>query len=220
MISPPASITTGILGCLDPLGALSDKLSGWADTHGVEPWSKDGPFSLWGLETGLPRAHRIAAPGLCGLLIGDLYEPFDAIADERGGRGPAEHLIQTYRQLGPNAVFKLNGQFSLFLWDRDRRELILFRDDSGSRSLYLAETANGGLAFADNLDLLVASPLVEKRLARRSIHEYLRFLDISPPNSIYEGVSSCEPGILYRMEKKLTQSQPSQARALTRSTSR
>ena len=182
----------------------------WSNARGARTWCEAGPFRLLSLSAPPEQAHRIDRPDLCGLLVGDLFEPQPPEVGE-GARGSAADLLaQRYRRDGPECLFGLNGQLSLFLWDRGRRELILFRDDSASRTVYFAEPRGGGLAFADDLDLLVTSPLVEKRLARRSLHEYLRFLDISPPNSIYEGVYAAEPGVLYRMGSALVREEPPQ----------
>jgi asparagine synthase (glutamine-hydrolysing) len=52
------------------------------------------------------------------------------------------------------------------------------------------------MVFSDRLDLLVHCPLVPRRLGADGLHEYLRFLDISSPNTIYDGICSTEPGVL------------------------
>lgn len=204
----PSSRMTGIVGCLNPSGVQWRALLDWSGLGGARPWCEDGSFRLLGVGAGPARAHHIDQAGLCGVLIGDIFELSQTGPVGEGRTTPVECLVRAYRRDGPDCLFGLDGQFSLFLWDRGRRELILFRDDSASRSVYFATLPQGGLTFADNLDLLVAGPLVEKRLARRSLHEYLRFLDISPPNSIYEGITAAEPGVLYRMGRELVRKPP------------
>jgi asparagine synthase (glutamine-hydrolysing) len=88
------------------------------------------------------------------------------------------------------------GQFALVLWDARRRELALYRDDSSTQSLYYHRLPDGALVFSDRLDLLVRCPLVPRRLSAQGLHEYLRFLDVSSPSTIYDGVRSTEPGVL------------------------
>jgi len=109
-------------------------------------------------------------------------------------------VAATYRRQGATGLPHLSGQFSAVIWDIPRRELILYRDQSSSRSIYYSELPGGALAFADRLDILVSSPLVEKRLSRKALHEYLRFLDVSSPNTIFDGVFSTEPGLPMRAE--------------------
>jgi asparagine synthase (glutamine-hydrolysing) len=214
MIPSPGNKPAGIVGCLDPGDSSWRRLAHWTGEHGAATWCEDGGFRLWGPGAGMQRVHRIDAPGLCGVLCGDLFEP---PPDATGPNAkPADQLVQAYRRAGPDCLFQLNGQISLFLWDAKHRELILFRDDSGSGTVYFSELPHGGLVFASDLDLLAASPLIDKQLSRQSVHEFLRFLDVSPPNSIYEGISSAEPGVLYRVGETLIRQRPPQAAVDTR----
>lgn len=180
----------GTFGCLDPGGERWRELAAWAEARGAQPVCTDGPFHLWGWRAAGGKSRAIRADGLCGLVAGDLFE---APAE------PPEDLIAAaFRRDGPAALVRLNGQFAVYLWDSGEQELLLFRDASSTRAIYYAALPAGGLVFADNLDLLVGGPLVEKRLSRPSLHEYLRFLDVSAPNTIYAGVYSTEPGGLVR----------------------
>jgi asparagine synthase (glutamine-hydrolysing) len=142
------------------------------------------------------------------VLVGQLFARHEA-AGIRGADCPvAERVTDAIQDGGIAALTGLDGQFSLALWNARRQELILYRDASAARSLYFHRVGGNGLVFADDLDLLVRSPLVEKRLSRRSLHELLRFLDISPPNCIYEGITSAEPGVAYRMGHALERTPP------------
>ena len=110
---------------------------------------------------------------------------------------PLPRLLRAGWQHGAETWLpRLDGVFALAL--RDGNALVLYRDPSGLGPLY-THTAHGGqIAFATHLDTLLRLPGVERRLARRSLHEYLRFLDISAPNTLYEGVVAVEPGQLLR----------------------
>jgi asparagine synthase (glutamine-hydrolysing) len=107
----------------------------------------------------------------------------------------AEAVIASAWRRWTDGMFeRLEGTFALVL--RDHGRLILYRDPSGIRSLYVrcAGGRPGGIDFAtDPQDLPAADPYGRK-LSRRSLHEYLGFLDITAPNTIYENVWMLEPG--------------------------
>lgn len=189
---------SGFVGCADPEGGCHRTLAEWAQARGAEILCSDGAFQIWGWSIASGRLHALQSPNLCGLLAGDLYE--DSNNGNRDASPTTAAAVATgYNRVGPAFLLRLIGQFSACLWDRRRRELVLFRDDSGTRSLYYKQLPSGALLFSDRLDLLATCPLVEKRLARHSIHEFLRFLDVSAPNTIYENVFAVEPGVLIRI---------------------
>lgn len=195
-----------VIGCVDARATSFRKLAHWCAAQGARRLCEAGPFRLWALGPDTAGIHPVKTNGLDGILMGDIYLPTDTPLAQEGSI--ARHLAHAFTDSGPQGLFRLNGQFGVFLWDSEHREAILFRDCSAGQSLYFSRCGERGLVFSSNLDLLVSSPLVERRLSRRSIHEFLRFLDISPPNTIYDGVSSAEPGVLYRKGRTLTREEP------------
>jgi asparagine synthase (glutamine-hydrolysing) len=179
-------------------------LAAWAARHGLELVCEDGPFRLWRRPLGQGRV--LIDADSCACFVGTSFPPT---------QDPARRVLRTCRNQGAAALTGIDGQFRLILWERRLHELILYRDGSGAHNLYYHQHPAGGLVFADDLDLLAASPAVAKALARPSLHEYLRLLDVSPPNTIYAGVFATEPGApciygprgLYRGEFKATQAQ-------------
>jgi asparagine synthase (glutamine-hydrolysing) len=201
----------GIIGCLDPSGAALRCLADWCRGRGAEQLHGGPQFGLWLSLRGHGAVHSLTKNGFTGVLVGQLFADTET-ADTRQADCPfAERVTNGLRDGGVGALADLDGQFSLVLWDARRQELILYRDASAARSLYFHRMGNDGLVFADDLDLLIRSPLVKKRLSRRSLHEFLRFLDVSPPNCIYEGVTSAEPGVAYRMGRALERTQPEES---------
>ncbi len=195
-----SSAVTSIIGYADPAGGRHLDLEDWARRFEAKIICDEDGFTLWVFGDPSRCLHRIASPTLCGVLAGELYIVSEDCRD-RKPRSLEQAIASEYERAGPSFLFELAGQFSICLWDRGRRELLLFRDDSGARSLYYACLTSRAVVFSDRLDLLVTSPLIEKRLARRSLHEFLRFLDVSAPNTIYEGVYATEPGILLRVQR-------------------
>lgn len=101
-------------------------------------------------------------------------------------------LARAYRRWGDDLTRHLDGLYALAVLNG--REVRLFRDASGARGLFHAALPGGGLAFATRLDTLLRVPGLSRQLAPGGLHEYLRFLDIAAPNTLYAGVGALEPG--------------------------
>ena len=87
---------------------------------------------------------------------------------------------------------QLEGVFALALRDGD--ELLLYRDPSGLRNLYWQQTADGTVTFANHLSSPPPHTVAPQRLARHSLHEYLRFLEVASPHTLLHGVTAVEAG--------------------------
>lgn len=108
---------------------------------------------------------------------------------------PLGHLILlAFERWSIDFLLKLDGQYALALWVGDC--FYLYRDVSGARNLYYTLQHDGLITCASSLEALFHLPTVEKQMARRSLHEYLRFLEIAAPNTLFEGVYALEAGNL------------------------
>jgi asparagine synthase (glutamine-hydrolysing) len=128
------------------------------------------------------------------LFLGELYNSSE-LRRQLGAADDlplAQLLLLAHARWSLDFILRLDGFFALALRDGD--SLHLYRDGSGARNLYYATQQPGQIAFATHLDTLLRLPGLEKRLARRSLHEYLRFLDIAAPNTLYENVLALEAG--------------------------
>jgi len=122
----------------------------------------------------------------------DLCRELDLAADT-----PLPRLLRAgWQRWSVNLLPRLDGVFALALQNAD--ELLLYRDPSGLRNLYFHTGRRGHISFATHLGRLMSLPGVERRLARRSLHEYLRFGDIAAPNTLFEDVAAVEAGQLVR----------------------
>ena len=114
-----------------------------------------------------------------------------------GNLAKASLLATAYADRSAAAWSKLDGLFAVVLWDVRRGELLLYRDRSAAAGLFYMILPNGGLVFADKLSqLAILVPGKPWRVGNDSLHEYLRFLDVSPPRTIFDGVFALEPDTL------------------------
>lgn len=107
-----------------------------------------------------------------------------------------EMLVAAWQRWSFDFLPRLDGVFALALHFGD--ELLLYRDPSGLSNLYFHTGVGARITFATHLETLLGLPGVPRRLSRRSLHEYLRFLDTAAPHTMFEGMRAVEPGQLLR----------------------
>lgn len=91
------------------------------------------------------------------------------------------------------------GMFALALWDREAHKLILARDRFGEKPLYYGWVnsdidSRRTFLFGSELKALRANPNFSNPVSREALAQYMRFLFVPSPMSIYEGIFKLEPG--------------------------
>lgn len=104
-------------------------------------------------------------------------------------------LLAAWRHRPAECLQRMDGALA-FALRTGGTDAWLGRDPCGLRNLYWYRRADGSVAFDFDLHRLSRQPGVPKRLARRSLHEYLRFGDIAAPHTLFEGIHAVEPGQL------------------------
>jgi asparagine synthase (glutamine-hydrolysing) len=121
-----------------------------------------------------------------------------ARAGKHPGAGVSEAAaaaLAAYRCYGQECVSKLDGPFTLAIWDRRTKTLLLSRDKLGERSLYYwvdpdAET----LVFASEIKALLAHPGVRAELDTSSLSIYFAFGYIPGERTLFRNVRKLLPG--------------------------
>ncbi len=170
----------GFVGLFSNVEADSAALLG----RGFHSLVSSGGFRLFGRDDG---DHRYLQDGELHVLIKGT-----ALADGSESALAPRDLFEAYRREGAAAFDRLDGTFVIVLWDAACNSLLVCRDDFGAKLLYYETGADGAVYFSDSLhDLLALRG--KKELSRPALMEYLRFLDISPPYTIYDGIWFLEP---------------------------
>lgn len=108
---------------------------------------------------------------------------------------PIEQMLQVaWQRWAAGMLQRLDGVFAMAVWDHST--LVLGTDASGLCKLYVHRNNHGQVAFATHLAALFRIPGVDRRLVRPSLHEYLRFLEVAGPSTVYAGVDTVEAGQL------------------------
>ncbi len=151
-----------------------------------------------------PAGHMpmVSEDGLVALAYnGEVYN-FPELRRELEGRGhvfrsrsDTEVVLRMYLEHGERFLGRLNGMFALALVDLrgPRPRLLLARDHLGIKPLYYAQKGDR-LGFASEAKALFCLPGLEPVLDRQALHQYLTFLWVPDPDTMFQGVRKLEAG--------------------------
>lgn len=104
-----------------------------------------------------------------------------------------EVLIPLYQEYGIDFVKKLNGQFSIALYDKSRQMLLLARDHVGITPLFYT-VKNGALIFASEIKAILAHPDVERAVDLQGLDQIMTFPGMVSPTTMFKGIHALKPG--------------------------
>src|SRR3989304_108038 len=104
-----------------------------------------------------------------------------------------ETIVHLYEEFGDDFVNKLRGMFAFALWDSKSERLILARDRIGIKPLYYY-FKDGVLIFASELKALLQYPSIKREINFHALHDYLTYLCVPAPDTIFKNIFKLEPG--------------------------
>lgn len=108
-------------------------------------------------------------------------------------RSDTEVIIHGYKQWGDEVLNRLNGMFSLAIWDVPRRRLLLARDPSGIKLLYY-RISHGSLYFGSEIRAVRAAGMESLELDPVSLNLFLRYRYTASPYTIVKDIRKLAPG--------------------------
>ena len=96
-------------------------------------------------------------------------------------------IAHAYEEWGAAFLQRLNGDFALAIWDREREELFLARDRFGVRPLFLA-SYGGDLCFASEAKALLRHPSARRELDPGAIADVFTLWSTLPDRSTFVGI--------------------------------
>ncbi len=201
----------------DAASDLLDRMLNWLVHRGPD---EEGRHRERGVGLGVRRLRVIDPEGgrqpvanetgtVWAVLNGEIYN-YRELREElvrKGHRfashGDTEVLVHLYEEEGEAAVSRLRGMFAYALWDRERETLWLVRDRLGIKPLYYAirpggHAESGRIMFASELPSLLAG-IGEPAIRPQAIVDYLAFLYVPGPETIFQGVYQLRPGELLKI---------------------
>lgn len=152
---------------------------------------------------------------------GEIYNHAEIRAElEQGNAAPAwrghsdtETLLAAVERWGiEGALARAVGMFAIALWDTRERTLFLARDRFGEKPLYYGWVGCGdqrAFAFGSELKALRAYPGFANEICREALAQYMRFVYVPAPRSIYKGIYKLEPGCMLVLRGEAPATPPS-----------
>ena len=146
---------------------------------------------------------------------GEIYN-FAELRRELEGKGhrfvshtDTEVILHLYEQEGPDCVKRLNGMFAFAVCDLRSGTPTMFvaRDHFGIKPFYYFHDGKR-FAFASEIKALLQIPEIEAQLDPQSLHQYLTFLWVPDPRTMFRRILKLPAGhyaILRQGELKITQ---------------
>jgi asparagine synthase (glutamine-hydrolysing) len=133
---------------------------------------------------------------------GELYN-FAALRQELAasghvvrGTGDTPVIPHLYEEHGTSFVERLEGMFTLALWDAARSRLVLARDRLGKKPLVWARLDDGSLAFASELKALLALPGMRAEPDLTALDAYLALQYVPGERTGLQRIQRLLPGHL------------------------
>lgn len=106
-----------------------------------------------------------------------------------------EVVIHLYEEEGRDCVRRLNGMFAFAICDLRGAKAAVFvaRDHFGIKPFYYAQRGNR-FAFASEIKALLQVPGIQAEIDVQALHQYLTFLWVPDPATMFRGVLKLPPG--------------------------
>jgi asparagine synthase (glutamine-hydrolysing) len=143
---------------------------------------------------------------LAVILNGEIYNYLQLYEHltQRGHRfytkGDTETIVHLYEDYGDDCVQHLRGMFTFALWDEPRQRMLIARDRLGIKPLFYRQS-NGALIFGSEIKCLLEDPEFTHRINLRSLAEYLTYLYVPAPATMFEGIEELPAGHLLTWSK-------------------
>jgi len=116
------------------------------------------------------------------------------------GNSDTEVLLYLYEVYGDDFLKRINGMFSLAIWDSRRERLLLARDHAGVKPLYYWRSGER-LFFSSELKSLLQVPEIPRELNKETLGTYLTLLWVPGNTTMLKGIEKLEPGHMLVWER-------------------
>jgi asparagine synthase (glutamine-hydrolysing) len=125
----------------------------------------------------------------------DLRRELEGKGHHFRSRTDTEAVVHLYEEYGVDCLNRLNGMFALAICDLrgPSPKLLLARDHFGIKPLYYSE-CGAKLAFASEVKALLEVPGIEASMSLEALHQYLTFLWVPDPLTMFEGIRKLPAG--------------------------
>ena len=111
-----------------------------------------------------------------------------------------EVILHAYEEWGINCINKFRGMFAIAIWDQNIEKLWLIRDRIGIKPLYYSLN-DSKIIFASEIKAIFTDKTQLKELNEQGFFDYLSFLTIPAPNTMFKGINKLECGTYLCIDK-------------------
>ena len=112
-------------------------------------------------------------------------------------KSDTEVILHAYANYGLKMVDKLRGMFSIVIWDKKKKEIILIRDRIGKKPLFYAHYPNG-FVFASEMKSLLKYSQINKKISLSSLDQFICWGYVPGENTILKSIKRLLPGHILR----------------------
>ncbi len=112
----------------------------------------------------------------------------------------SEIILEAFARYGSDFVEKLNGMFSIAIYDKQKNELFVCRDRMGIKPLYYFWDGEN-FAFASELKAIIKPKCIPLDINYNAVYHFLHLGFIPSPLSIYRSIKKLESGIWLKISK-------------------
>lgn len=107
-----------------------------------------------------------------------------------------EVIVEGFARENIAFLNKLNGIFSLIIYDTKSQKLFVLRDPIGIKPLYILNQ-NGSVIFASEVKAFLKIPGLSLSIRKQSLADVLTFMYVPHPHTMYNQINKVEPGVCY-----------------------
>jgi asparagine synthase (glutamine-hydrolysing) len=104
-----------------------------------------------------------------------------------------EVIVHLYEEYGQACFEKMRGMFSLAIWNKNDRTLLLARDRVGIKPLYYRLT-DKSIVFASEIKAILGDPSVNKQMTPELIDRFLTLSYMPGEETLLKGIKKLLPG--------------------------
>ncbi len=118
----------------------------------------------------------------------ELRKELESLGYTYSSNSDTETIVYAYKEWGiKKTLQKLNGMFSIVIFDKRTNEFYLIRDRLGIKPLYFSVEGDI-LSFASEIKALWPLPWITKELNPQALYHYLTYMITPAPMTLYKGV--------------------------------
>lgn len=133
----------------------------------------------------------------------ELRKELEGLGHQFRSHTDTEVILAGWLQWGDKVIARLDGMFAIALWDLKQRRLLLARDRTGKKPLYIYED-EGKVVFGSEIKAILAHPQIDRTHEPEAIPQFLSHGYVPTPGTFYSRIRKLRPAHLevFDLDKK------------------